>query len=344
MEINAQNSRRRTLSYGRGARWLAYRGLGCLNETQVDYAHADRAIRQRVDNGGELPLTHSHIGVFDSGFGGLTVHHTLTKALPEYSFTYLGDHAHAPYGERSFAGIKELTAAAMEQMFGLGCGLIVIACNTASAVALRWLQQHWLPEQERWRDRNILGIIVPTIEAATSRPWSDKPGLELPAHLVSDVKSLGIFGTRATVESQTYPVEIHKRRADIAVFQQSCPELAGAIEAGASDPDLRPLIRGYVDSLLMQTDGLWPDRLILACTHYPLVAHLFREALPESVPLIVQPDIVAARLADYLKRHPGYVEPDLDPVRRYFSTGDIEGTLPLVRTFWGGDLPFTRPA
>ena len=196
-------------------------------------------------------------------------------------------------------------------MFGLGCGLIVIACNTASAVALRWLQQHWLPEQERWRGRNILGIIVPTIEAATSRPWSDKPGLELPAHLVSDVKSVGIFGTRATVESQTYPVEIHKRRADIAVTQQSCPELAGAIEAGAPDPDLRPLIRGYVDSLLMQTSGLWPDRLILGCTHYPLVAHLFREFLPESVPLIVQPDIVAERLADYLMRHPGYVEPDL---------------------------------
>jgi glutamate racemase len=104
----------------------------------------------------------------------------------------------------------------MEQMFGLGCGLIVIACNTASAVALRWL-----PEQERWRDRNILGIIVPTIEAATSRPSSDKPSLEFPAHLATHLKSLGIFGTRATVESQTYPVEIHKRRADISVFQLS---------------------------------------------------------------------------------------------------------------------------
>lgn len=268
----------------------------------------------------------------------------MTKELPQYGFTYLGDHAHAPYGERSFADIKQLTARAMAQMFGLGCGLIVIACNTASAVALRWLQQHWLPVQKRWRGRNILGIIVPTIEAATSRPWSDKPGLELPAHLVSDVKSVGIFGTRATVESQTYPVEIHKRRADIAVFQQSCRELAGAIEAGGADPDLRALIRGYVDSLLIQTDGHWPDRLILACTHYPLVAHLFREFLPGSVPLIVQPDIVAARLADYLKRHPGYVEPDLAPVRRYFSTSAIAGTLPLVRKFWGGDLPFARLA
>jgi len=264
--------------------------------------------------------------------------------LPQYSFTYLGDHAHAPYGERTFSDIKHLTAAAMEQMLGLGCGLIVIACNTASAVALRWLQQHWLPEQKHWRNRNILGIIVPTIEAATSRPWSDKPGLEFPAHLAADLKSVGIFGTRATVESQTYPFEIHKRRTDIDVFQQSCPELAGAIEAGAADPDLRPLIRGYVASLLRQTDGVWMNRIILACTHYPLVAHLFREFIPQSVSLIVQPDIVAARLADYLKRHPGYVEPDLNPVCRYFSTGVIEGTLPLVRTFWGGDLPFTRLA
>ena len=280
--------------------------------------------------------------MFDSGFGGLTVHRALTTALPQYSFTYLGDHAHAPYGERSFAAIKDLTAQAMEHMFGLGCGLIVIACNTASAVALRWLQQHWLPQQERWRGRNILGIIVPTIEAATSRPWSDKPGLELPAHLLSDVKSVGIFGTRATVESQTYPVEIHKRREDIAVYQQPCRELAGAIEAGAAEPDLRPLIRGYVESLLIQTNGVWPDRLILACTHYPLVAHLFREFLPESVPLIIQPDVVAARLADYLNRHPDYVEPDVAPVCRYFSTSAIEGTLPLVRTFWGGDLPFVR--
>jgi glutamate racemase len=309
-----------------------------------DIARSTTLVRRTIANREAVAKGRPLIGVFDSGFGGLTVHHTLIKALPQYGFTYLGDHAHAPYGERPFADIKQLTARAMEQMFELGCGLIVIACNTASAVALRWLQQDWLPEQERWRDRNILGIIVPTIEAATSRPWSDKPGLEFPAHLVADVKSLGIFGTRGTVESQTYPVEIHKRRADIAVFQQSCPELAGAIEAGTSDPDLRPLIRGYVDSLLQQTDGLWPDRLILACTHYPLVAHLFREFLPEIVPLIAQPDIVAARLVDYLKRHPGYVEPDRDPVRRYFSTGAIEGTLPLVRTFWRGDLPFARLA
>src|SRR4051794_33299406 len=176
------------------------------------------------------------IGVFDSGFGGLTVHRALIEALPGRDFVYLGDNQNAPYGVRPPIDVLNLTCAALERLFTEGCTLAVVACNTASTVALRWIQQQWLPVRQRNDDvaRNVIGIVVPTIEAATEMD-TNEPG------------TIAVFATRRTVETECYPVEIRKRRPNIRVVQQACPELAGSIERGLPRDELRVLVQRYVD-------------------------------------------------------------------------------------------------
>lgn len=279
------------------------------------------------------------IGVFDSGFGGLTVHRALVEAMPERDFVYLGDNLNAPYGERSPIEVLNLTCAALDRLFAQGCTLAVVACNTASTVALRWIQQQWLPIRRRndGMARNVIGIVAPTVEAATGIGWDDHGA---PVQEINRSSTIAVFGTRRTVESECYPTEIHKRRPDITVVQQACPELAGAIERGLPRHAVRALVDRYAGELLMKM-GSAPECVILGCTHYPLVADLFASALPPDVRMIHQPDATARALKAYLDRHPEY---DCAHGGRhtFLSTGFSPEALPLVEKFWGDKLPFVQ--
>ena len=279
------------------------------------------------------------IGVFDSGFGGLTVHRALIEALPERDFVYLGDNRNAPYGVRPPIDVLNLTCAALERLFAEGCTLAVIACNTASTVALRWIQQQWLPVRRRDDGiaRNVIGIVVPTIEAATGIGW-DEDGIAV--HPTRQSSTIAVFATRRTVETDCYRVEIGKRRPDIAVVQQACPELAGSIERGLPRHQLRALVDRYVSELLSKL-GRAPECVILGCTHYPLVADLFAAALPSGVRMIHQPDATARALKAYLGRHPEY-DGSHTGQRTFLSTGFSLEALPLIDKFWGDRVPFLQ--
>jgi glutamate racemase len=277
------------------------------------------------------------IGVFDSGFGGLTVHRALIQALPARDFVYLGDNRNAPYGARSPIEVLNLTCAALDRLFAEGCTLAVVACNTASTVALRWIQQQWLPVRRRDDGiaRNVIGIVVPTIEAATGTGWDEDGCAVQPTKQSS---TIAVFATRRTVETNCYPIEIRKRRPDITVLQQACPELAGSIERGLAGHDLNALIHRYVSELLKKL-GTAPECVILGCTHYPLVADLFAAALPSGVRMIHQPDATARALKAYLDRHPEY-DGSHGGRRKFLSTGFSTEALPLIEKFWGDKVPF----
>lgn len=278
------------------------------------------------------------IGVFDSGVGGLTVHHRLVERFPEADFVYLADQANAPYGGRPGEEIVELTKAGCVRLFDEGCDVVVLACNTAASVALRRLQQTWLPGYRKALGRpvNVLGIVVPTIEAATGLPWeheADRRGDK-----VEKLDILGVFCTPATAKSRVYEIEIDKRRQDVAVFSEPCPELARMIEANASREELAAVIQGHVKALTTRV-GRAPDRAILGCTHYEIVADLFQAALPPGTPLIRQPDATADALERYFARHPEF-RPGTSGVRRFLTTGRPGAQNSLVETFWGAPLSF----
>ena len=280
------------------------------------------------------------IGVFDSGVGGLSVHHRLVERFPTADFVYLADQANTPYGGRPGEEIVVLTRAGCERLFAEGCDLVVLACNTASGIALRRLQQTWLPgyRRELGRPVNVLGIIVPTIEAATGLPWeheADRHGDK-----IEKVDILAVFSTPATAASRVYEIEIDKRRQDVAVFSQPCPELAGMIEAGAPREELAAAVQGHVKAIATRI-GRPPDRAILGCTHYEIVADLFRDALPPGTPLIHQPQATADALARYFERHPEFATGS-SAVRRFLTTGKPGAQSSLVEAFWGGALSFER--
>jgi len=280
------------------------------------------------------------IGVFDSGVGGLSVHHRLVERFPTADFVYLADQANTPYGGRPGEEIVVLTRAGCERLFAEGCDLVVLACNTASGIALRRLQQTWLPgyRRELGRPVNVLGIIVPTIEAATGLPWeheADRHGDK-----IEKVDILAVFSTPATAASRVYEIEIDKRRQDVAVFSQPCPELAGMIEAGAPREELAAAVQGHVKAIATRI-GRPPDRAILGCTHYEIVADLFRDALPPDTPLIHQPQATADALARYFERHPEFATGS-SAVRRFLTTGKPGAQSSLVEAFWGGPLSFER--
>ena len=278
------------------------------------------------------------IGVFDSGVGGLTVHHRLVERFPEADFIYLADQANAPYGGRSGEEIVELTRAGCVRLFEEGCDLVVLACNTAASVALRRLQQTWLPGYRRdlGRPVNVLGIVVPTIEAATGLPWEHEA--QWREEKAEKLEILGVFSTPATTRSRVYEIEIDKRRQDVAVFSEPCPELARMIEANAPRDELAATIQGHVKALATRI-GRNPDRAILGCTHYEIVADLFQAALPPGTPLIRQPDATADALERYFARHPEF-QPGTGAVRRFLTTGEPGAQNSLVETFWGGPLSF----
>ncbi len=276
------------------------------------------------------------IGVFDSGVGGLTVHRAVAAALPRADLIYLADQAHAPYGPREGEDIVDLTRRGCARLFAEGARLVVLGCNTASAIALRQLQQGWLPglRAAAAGPLNVLGIVAPTIEAATGLPWSH-PGL--PRDPAAPERSLALFCTAATARSAVYETELGKRRPDMRIVAEPCPELAGLIEAGAPEPLLAATVRAHVRALLDRLDRR-PDAALLGCTHYEIVADMFRDALPPGVPLIHQPAATAAALSDYLARRPEYAAGGTGR-RRFLTTGPAARN-PLAEAFWGAPLAF----
>ncbi|MBP2316677.1 glutamate racemase [Azospirillum soli] len=277
------------------------------------------------------------IGVFDSGHGGLTVLRALVEAAPDRPFVYLGDHAAAPYGPRSEEDIYRLTVQGVERLFAQDCRLVVLACNTAAAVALRRMQRTWLPHAHP--GRNVLGVLVPMVEAITRVPWMQEGPS---ADWLPEPRTVGVFATPATVASGSFPREIGKRAPDVRVVQQACPDLVPLIEQGAPDAVIAPVVRGYVACLLEQLGGETPDAVVLGCTHYPLVARLFADALPAGVEVLCQPSLVAKSLDNYLERHPEYAPRGGGAAPRFFTTGAAEPVGVLAGRFFGRPTAFER--
>ena len=256
------------------------------------------------------------IGVFDSGHGGLTVWRALAERLPEQAFLYLGDHANAPYGEHSPDEIHTLTKAGVARLFEAGCRLAVLACNTAAAVALRRLQEDWLPQRP---DRRILGIFVPTVEVLTGVAWTRDPEPRA-ARAEDPRKTVAVFATTRTVESGAYAREIGRRAPGYSVHEIACPGLVAAIEQGAPDGDLQGLVGGFCAELVRRLDGRTLDAVVLGCTHFPLVEGHFRAVLPADAEILSQGVLAAESLAGYLERRPEYAAPGGGA--SFLTTGD----------------------
>ena len=275
------------------------------------------------------------IGIFDSGHGGLTILRAQVDRLRERSFIYYGDHAHIPYGNRSSAEIVQLTQTGVARLFDQGCRLVILACNSAAAVALRTLQQTWLPV--RYPDRRILGVLVPTVEAITGVPWHvDTSPLKRTGH----PRTVTVFATPRTVASNPYPEEVVKRAPDITVVQYACPGLVDLIERGAPQEELRGAIDKHVSGLMTTLAGDPPDDVILGCTHYPLIADLFASALPESVQILPQPKLAADSLADYVDRRPEYDQPNHPREIRFLTTGNAAEVSRFAPLYFGREAIF----
>jgi len=270
------------------------------------------------------------IGVFDSGLGGLTVLRALVERFPAAAFVYLGDHANMPIGDRASDDIVALTRRGADALFGRGCKLVLLGCNTATCIAARTLQQGWLPVSG-WPGRNVLGIVAPTVEAATQTPWAVTTP-QYPQKYNTD--TIAVFGTTRTIASHAYPEEIRKRCPKVTVVQQTCADLAAAIERGAAGNFLDALVEQAVKAVLVQTAGTPPHRAILGCTHYPLVEPLFRRHLPAFTRLLSQPEVVANSLEDYLTRHPRYMDGAASSAPLLLTTGDPSWVNTTARIFW----------
>lgn len=226
------------------------------------------------------------IGVFDSGYGGLTILDKIREALPEYDYIYLGDNARAPYGTRSFEVVYEFTRQAVNKLFDMGCHLVILACNTASAKALRSIQMNDLPKIDP--ARRVLGVIRPTVECIGD---------------ISKNRHIGVLATAGTIKSESYPLEIHKLFPDIQVSGVACPMWVSLVENNESQNDGADyFIRKYIDQLLSKDPQI--DTVILGCTHFPLLLPKIRQYIANDISVISQGEYVAESLKDYLRRHP----------------------------------------
>lgn len=226
------------------------------------------------------------IGIFDSGYGGLTILNSIRRKLPQYDYLYLGDNARAPYGPRSFNIVYRFTLEAIKHLFSQGCNLIILACNTASAKALRTIQQNDLPNIDP--SKRVLGVIRPTVEKIGE---------------ITHSGNIGILGTSGTVQSKSYDMEIEKLYPDFNVFSQSCPlwvPLVENLEANGDGADY--FVKKYISELLSQSKNI--DSIILGCTHYPLLLNKIKLYTPSNINIVEQGGIVADSLTDYLSRHP----------------------------------------
>ncbi|MBS1772482.1 MAG: glutamate racemase [Bacteroidetes bacterium] len=227
----------------------------------------------------------SPIGIFDSGYGGLTVFKSIAAKLPQYDYIYLGDNARAPYGNRSFETVHEYTLQCVKWFFEQGCQLVILACNTASAKALRTIQQNDLPALGT--DKRVLGVIRPTAEVIGS---------------YTKTREVAVLGTKGTINSRSYEIEINKFFPDIKVHQMACPMWVPIVEYGEyNTPGADYFVKKYLDQLLLSAPNI--DCVLLACTHYPILMDSIKRHLPQGINIIAQGDIVAASLADYLHRH-----------------------------------------
>lgn len=260
----------------------------------------------------------SPIGVFDSGFGGLTVLQRLIAQLPQYSYLYLADRARGPYGGLSPEVINTYTRQAVEYLFGQGCPLVVLACNTASAWALRNLQQRFLPAH--YPSHRILGVVRPSAEALAGLPVGE------PTAVPSDASgTVAVLATHATVSSNSYGLELAKLAPRIALVQKSCPLWVPLVEEGeVSGPGAEYFLHKYLDPLLA-ANVHEPRRILLGCTHYPFLMEGIRKIVPSEIEVLGQAQIIADRLADWLVRHPEMrARLDLDGVERLTVTADEE--------------------
>ena len=231
----------------------------------------------------------SPIGIFDSGYGGLTILEAIRRRLPQYDYLYLGDNARAPYGSRSFDVVYQFTRQAVERLFQMGCRLVILGCNTASAKALRTIQQHDLPliAGDHPDDYRVLGIIRPTAEAIGAMTMT---------------RHIGILATAGTIRSRSYELEIQKLHPDLTVTGVACPLWAAIVEAGEADTSGADYFVEERIAELMQADPLI-DSIILGCTHYPLLMKSIRRHVPPHVRIMSQGNYVADSLAAYLEKH-----------------------------------------
>ncbi len=259
------------------------------------------------------------IGVFDSGFGGLVVLREFLQVLPQYDYLYLGDNARIPYGTRSDRVVYRFTEQAVDFLFRQGCRLIILACHTASAKALRTIQQVYLPA--RYPERRVLGVVIPTVEEALAR----SPG-----------KCIGVMGTEGTVVSRSFELELKKLDAGVKVVQQPCPLLVPLIEAGEQDWEGTAMI---LSRYLAPLQAARVDTLILGCTHYSILKDQIRAVMGDGVELICSGQVTAAKLVDYLERHP-----EMETLlgrsrgRRYLTTDLTPRFQQLASLFMGQSL------
>jgi glutamate racemase len=245
------------------------------------------------------------IGVFDSGYGGLTVFKSIARLLPQYDYIYLGDNARAPYGNRSFKTIHQYTWECVQDLFEMGCPLVILACNTASAKALRTIQQHDLKTTDP--SKRVLGVIRPTAEVIGN---------------YTQTTQIGVLGTKGTVQSGSYLIEIANFFPEVKVYQQACPLWVPLIENGEYDkPGTDYFVKQYLDQIMAQSAGI--DTLLLACTHYPVLQDKIKAYLPGHIKIVSQGDIVAQSLVDYLSRHPE-IEQSITKtgLKQFFTTSD----------------------
>ena len=256
------------------------------------------------------------IGIFDSGYGGLTILQQIRRVMPQYDYIYLGDNARTPYGTRSFEVVYEFTRQAVERLFAMGCHLVVLACNTASAKALRSVQQNDLERLDP--QRRVLGIIRPTVESIGGMTHS---------------RHVGILATEGTILSASYPLEVKKLFPDVVVTGQACPlwvPLVENNEATSSGADY--FVQKYIDALLAQDPLI--DTVILGCTHYPLLLDKIKKYMPSGIRVICQGEYVAASLQDYLTRHPEMdVRCSKDGKCRFFTTESKEKFISSASLF-----------
>lgn len=265
------------------------------------------------------------IGVFDSGYGGLTILREMQRMLPQYDYLYLGDNARAPYGGRSFDVVYRFTLEAVEHLFAEGCRLVILACNTASAKALRTIQQHDLPLIDP--SRRVLGVIRPTVEALAT---------------VSRNGSVGILGTSGTVSSRSYNIEIAKLFPGMKVYSHACPMWCPLVENLEADgPGADYFVEKDIRALLDAGPDI--DTLVLACTHYPLLLDKIRRYTPAAVEILTQGDIVARSLAAYLARHPAIdAACSRGATTRYLTTDDPAKFSSLARVFLSRQVAASR--
>lgn len=265
------------------------------------------------------------LGFFDSGFGGLTILREVAKELPQYSYIYLGDNARTPYGSHSHEVIYRFTKQCVGELFRRGAQIVILACNTASSVALRRIQQEFLPRY--YPDRRVLGIIIPTAEEIVLQTRS---------------KEIGIFGTEAMVHSFAYPKEVTKLNDSIKVHQQACPMLVPIIEAGELTWEgLSLAVKKYTNELFYQSSAI--DLVVLGCTHYALIQDIFSQHIPSRVRVVSQGALVAKKLSSYLARHPELRDCiDRSGERIFLSTEDSFRVRSLFSLFWGSPVEIKK--